>query len=68
MQVIELEVKLITQEVISNNHNIRLSDIGKYGIFQKGFDRVIELSLTESECNDLVKSCYKYQELQLCNL
>lgn len=52
----------ITAEDLPYNPGLKQSDIGRYGVAQKGFRRIVEVCDTESSANDVVEAVMHYQQ------
>jgi hypothetical protein len=52
----------IAAEDLPYNPDLKQSDIGRYGVAQKGFRRFVEVCDAESDANDVVDAVMHYQQ------
>ena len=62
MKKFNLEVCEVTNQTLLFNAGLRVCDIGKFGVREKGFKRVIEICETEEAANDVIESIYQSLE------
>lgn len=59
MKQFNLETVEITQATLAFNASLSTSDIGKFGVRERGFKRIIEICETESAANDVIEAVNK---------
>lgn len=58
---IDFEVSEITEELLKFNPNLKPHDIGKFGINVKGFGRIIGISQTREEANQILEAVINHE-------
>ena len=58
MLIFNLEVCEITSNTLIFNQALNYGSVGKYGVRQVGFKRIIEICETKEAAEDVIKSIY----------
>jgi len=56
MKQFNLEAVEITPATLAFNASLSAEDIGKFGVRERGFKRIIEICETESAANDVIEA------------